>query len=254
MLFIVYKCGVKMKNKLLAFIIILFPYLVQSSEIYQVSTFEALTQGVYEGDVTYAEIFRKGDFGIGTFNGTFGEMVAIDGQFYQDSANGTLRLVDPSLKSPFAIVTFFTPTFSFPLENIQKNEALYELISSNFEKKNIPYAIKIEGSFRSLHLRSYEKQEAPYKPLAEASKEQNEYDLYDVEGILVGFFFPSYFDGINLARFHFHFINKSKTIGGHVLDMDLKKGTCFLQPTDTITLQLPNTESFSNAKLNQTAK
>ena len=185
---------------------------------------------------------------------TFPEMVAIDGQFYQDSANGTLRLVDPSLKSPFAVVTFFTPTFSFPLENLQKNEDLYEFISRNFEKKNIPYAIKIEGSFRSLHLRSLEKQEAPFKPLAEAVKEQNEYELFDVEGTLVGFFFPYYFDGINLTRFHFHFINKAKTMGGHVLKIDLKKGTCFLEPCETITLQLPNTESFSNANLNQPKK
>ena len=39
--------------------------------------------GVYDGDLTYQELARHGDFGLGTFDALDGEMIALDGAFYQ---------------------------------------------------------------------------------------------------------------------------------------------------------------------------
>ena len=72
---------------------------LSAGEIFQVSTFSALMDGVYEGDYRYSELFKQGDFGLGTFNQTIGEMVALDGKFYQDSSIGTLKLVRPTQKT-----------------------------------------------------------------------------------------------------------------------------------------------------------
>jgi Alpha-acetolactate decarboxylase len=49
------------------------------AEVYQFSTTSALLDGVYDGDVTVADILRHGDFGLGTFNHLDGEMVILDG-------------------------------------------------------------------------------------------------------------------------------------------------------------------------------
>ena len=76
-------------------------------EIYQVSTINAILDGVYDGDVTYAELARHGDFGLGTFNHLDGEMVAVDGRFFHLRSDGSATPVAPEERTPFAAVTFF---------------------------------------------------------------------------------------------------------------------------------------------------
>ena len=78
-------------------------------QVTQISTYPALEMGLYDGDVSYAELARMGNFGIGTFDGMDGEMIALDGQFYQARSDGSVRPADNSLETPFATVTFFMP-------------------------------------------------------------------------------------------------------------------------------------------------
>jgi len=42
-------------------------------KVYQSSTINALLEGVYDGDMTYGQHRRHGDFGIGTFNALGGD-------------------------------------------------------------------------------------------------------------------------------------------------------------------------------------
>src|ERR687893_1646409 len=83
--------------------------------LFQTSTIEALLDGNYEGDVTFAELEEHGDFGLGTFDALDGEMIALDGDFYQVRADGRAYEVDGRLKTPFAVVTFFEPDLRQPL-------------------------------------------------------------------------------------------------------------------------------------------
>ena len=53
-------------------------------EVFQNSTINALLEGVYDGSMTYGELRRHGDFGLGTFNGLDGEMIAFDGRLLPD--------------------------------------------------------------------------------------------------------------------------------------------------------------------------
>jgi len=80
-----------------------------AGELYQTSLISALLEGIYEGDVTYGELRKHGDFGLGTFNQLDGEMVGFDGTFYQIRSDGSARCVTPDQKTPFAVVTFFEP-------------------------------------------------------------------------------------------------------------------------------------------------
>src|SRR5580700_10395755 len=79
----------------------------REGELYQTSLMSALIAGIYEGEATYGEIRKHGDFGLGTFNQLDGEMIGFDGTFYQLRSDGSARPVAAEQKTPFAVVTFF---------------------------------------------------------------------------------------------------------------------------------------------------
>ena len=58
--------------------------------LYQVSTIDALMQGVFDGVQPVGEIRKRGDFGIGTFDALDGEMIVLDGVVYQAKADGQI--------------------------------------------------------------------------------------------------------------------------------------------------------------------
>src|SRR5262249_33600418 len=79
------------------------------STLFQVSTTGALVQGVYKGAVTVGELRKHGDFGLGTFEGLDGEMVVVDGRFYQVRSDGRITEPPDTAPVPFAVVTTFQP-------------------------------------------------------------------------------------------------------------------------------------------------
>ena len=46
--------------------------------LFQVSTIDALMQGVFDGFYSFNDLMVQGDFGIGTFDALEGEMIALD--------------------------------------------------------------------------------------------------------------------------------------------------------------------------------
>src|SRR5262245_29986435 len=82
---------------------------LEHATLFQVSTTGALVEGVYKGAITIGELKSHGDFGLGTFEGLDGEMVAVDGHFYQVHSDG--RVTEPAGAAlvPFAVVTTFHP-------------------------------------------------------------------------------------------------------------------------------------------------
>ena len=231
------------------FLLPIFTLFSRESQIFQVSTFSALMQGAYDGSITYKEVAEAGNFGIGTFNQINGEMVALDGAFYQDSPTGALTKVNPNQTTPFAVVTFFENSYQEKLLSSRDFDQLGKLLLPYIKERNTPHAIKIEGSFRHLHLRSLPRQEPPYPILIKAVKKQHEYDFYDIQGTLVGFYFPEYLNGVNVGGFHFHFISTDRTKGGHVLNVSTKSATCSIQPCQDLKIYFPNSASFAEVDL-----
>src|ERR671911_2500952 len=80
--------------------------------LFQTSTIDALLDGEYDGDVSFAELEDRGDFGLGTLEALDGEMIALDGSFYQVKADGRAYAIDGGTRTPFAVVTFFEPGLS----------------------------------------------------------------------------------------------------------------------------------------------
>ena len=82
---------------------------VPHATLFQVSTSGALVEGISQGVVTVGELKRHGDLGLGTYADLDGEMVVVDGQFFQVRSDGSVRECDDDVLSPFAVATRFRP-------------------------------------------------------------------------------------------------------------------------------------------------
>jgi len=220
--------------------------------LFQTSMVSVLSKGIYEGDATFKDLKRHGNFGIGTFNGLDGEMVAVASEFYQIKADGKAYTVEDSTKTPFAVVTFLEPDKAFSLDKVLDHEQLSQYLDSMLPTENIFYAIKVEGDFKYIKTRSVAAQSKPYPPLAEALKGQTTFEFHDVTGTLVGFWCPAYVEGINVPGYHFHFITSDRKAGGHLLDCQIESGKIDIDYTSGFYLVLPESEEFY--KLNLEAK
>ncbi|MCF8363139.1 MAG: acetolactate decarboxylase, partial [Prolixibacteraceae bacterium] len=190
----------------------------------QVSVIDALLQGFYDGFYPLGDLKLHGDFGIGTFHGLDGEMMIFNDTVFQVKADGSVNIPDNNMKTPFAAVAPLVPDTSFVL-----SELCYDSLKSNFSSyfptSNIFYLVKIEGEFSYMHTRSVPAQEKPYPPLVEVTQNQPEFTFENVKGDIIGFYCPAYAQGINVTGLHLHFIDKSRSKGGHIIDFTLKSGT-----------------------------
>ncbi len=178
--------------------------------LFQVSTLGALQEGVYDGVAAVREMKKHGNFGIGTFDGLDGEMVVLDGIFYQIKADGKVYKVDGAVKTPYAVVTKFKADKKLDINDPLDYKQLQELILIQLPTPNIIYAVKITGDFLYVKTRSVPKQSKPYPRLVEVTKNQPTFEMKDVKGIIMGYWLPEYLSGVNMAGFHFHFLTNDK--------------------------------------------
>jgi acetolactate decarboxylase len=196
-------------NKLIILIarslILFFSANVFAINLFQFGNASALISGATEGDMTYGELKTKGDFGLGTFNGIKGEMVALNGEFYHIGQNGKTTVVDLNWKTPYVELVNFKASESYPLQNVKSYNHLKKIIIASFNTQNAPYAIQIKGHFNNLELRS----RSPRPTLHTKNIIEKKYLARDISGTLVGFWFPDYL--LNLTLPGLHFRDKYKT-------------------------------------------
>lgn len=222
--------------------------------LFQTSTINALLLGLYDGETTFADLKQHGDFGLGTFDALDGEMVGLDGIFFQVTGDGSVRAVSGLSKTPFSIVTFFRPDRTTLLEKADDYEHLSHTLDNLLPSENIFYAVRIEGSFSFIRARSVPAQQKPYPPLNEVVRHQKVFEFHDIEGTLVGFRSPDYMQGINVPGYHMHFISKDRKSGGHLLDCRIENVRVSLDDIHTFSLVLPHTGDFYQAKLGEQNK
>ena len=210
--------------------------------LFQVSMLSDLSEGYYDGDITYKELEQHGDFGLGTFDDLDGEMVALEGKFYQIKADGNAYPVESSMETPFAVVTFFESDQAVSLDEISDYEQLKYCLDKVLSNDEIFYAIKIEGVFEYIKARSVSAQSKPYPSLDDALKGQTIFEFHDVSGTLVGFWCPDYLDGINATGYHLHFITGDREAGGHMLDCKIKSAQAKIDHTSDFYMVLSESE------------
>ena len=212
--------------------------LVQDRDtVYQLAPFLYILSGNYDGAVTAAQFKAAGTLGIGTFEGLDGEAVLLDGTLYQVKGDGTVTVPEETRRMPFGACTLFDNDLRRVMRNIASYELFSKTLESDFADKQIFYAICAEGLFKTIRVRSCDKQAKPYRPLAEATKQQHEYTYENVRGTLVGFWTPPFVPGsVGVPGFHLHFLSRDRTTGGHVLDFKADALSLTLDPTPRLTV------------------
>lgn len=209
----------------------------------QISTIDAILVGVYDGVTSYKELKEYGDFGIGTFEGLDGEMLAFDGDFYQVKADGVAYPVTDGMKTPFASVTFFDTDRTEKLPHGMDFKQLEQFLDEALPTGNIFYAIRIDGTFSYMKTRSVPGQKKPYPPLVEVTRNQPTFEFHNIKGTIVGFRSPPYVAGVNVAGYHLHFLTENRNAGGHILDFTIEDAVAFIDYTSGFLMLLPSEDS-----------
>jgi acetolactate decarboxylase len=221
---------------------------VEHQTIFQVSTTGALVEGVYEGAVRIGTLREHGDFGLGTFEGLDGEMIAINGEFFRVGTEGTLQPVADDVLSPYAMVTRFTPTRTTTIPEFATFDDLCSTLDELRDSANHFFAFRLDGTFPTLHVRAACKVPEG-TPLVEATAEQREWNLSETRGTWVGFWSPQYAAHFDVPGYHFHVVDERRERGGHVLAGSGREITVAMERLDQLIVALPETADFLRADL-----
>jgi acetolactate decarboxylase len=217
------------------------------SRLYTYSTLDALLAGVYDGDLTVAELSAKGNFGLGTFNHLDGEMIMLDGVCYHAKSDGTVSVASPRDKTPLAYVTRFHRVPAYRPDRALSLLELEKWLDGHLKNNNLFYAIRIDGSFHDVSVRAIAPQTEPYKPLAEVARTQVVHDYGETRGVLVGIRSPAFSRGISVPGYHWHFLTDDRKHGGHVLKLAAVDVSAQLEEITALDLQLPRSAAFAKA-------
>jgi acetolactate decarboxylase len=211
----------------------------------QVSTIDALLAGAYDGQMTTGQLLRYGDFGLGTFDALEGEMIVLEGQVYQARVDGTVALMPTNSTTPFASVVTFVPDSTPCLKSAQTKETFQTAVDNLAPNQNLFLAVRFDGYFPLMKVRSVPKQKKPYPPLAEVTEHQTVFEYTSVHGTVLGFRCPAFAKGINVPGWHLHFISDDRTRGGHILDFTTVGGNLQLDACNRFYMMLPDQDEFA---------
>jgi acetolactate decarboxylase len=208
-------------------------------ELFQTSTIQALLGGAFDGDVTLKELLEHGDLGLGTLNGLDGELIVIDRKVFKAELDCTLSRPDLQSQTPYAVVVPFTPGPAQHISGPISAATLAHQLWDDPGRPRAPTAIRIDGQFEMVRVRSVPKQVPPYPSLAEAIDHEHRRELYDISGTMVGFCFPDGLSGIEIVGSHLHFACDRRSHGGHVLDYTLRDATVRIDEASELHVELP---------------
>jgi len=216
--------------------------------LFQVSTATALVEGIYQGAVRVGTLREHGDLGLGTFEDLDGEMVIVDGLFFQVRCDGSVREVDDDVLSPFAVITRFAPEPAVTLDQCPDMAHLTSRFDGLRHSDNVFFALRVDGKFDYVHTRAMCRTKEGV-PLVQAAAVQPEFEFRDISGTLVGFWTPEYAKTLNVPGYHLHFISADRTCGGHLLQCRGANLRLQIQRQGDYHVALPETEDFLKADL-----
>ncbi|MBI2428208.1 MAG: acetolactate decarboxylase [Ignavibacteriales bacterium] len=210
-----------------------------SGTIHQVSTYGDLMNGMYDGMVTIGALKERGNFG----DKLNGELVALDDTVYQILYDGNVQQPDNSITTPFAVVTRFEAERTSILGEIGTMKDFCTVLDTLLADTASLFAIKVEGTFRSIKTRSVASRSKPYAPFTAVIQHQSVFEFGDIDGVMVGFYTPSLYAGMSPTGYHFHFISADRLHGGHVLEVHLGNGNVAIDKENTFNIILTGTQN-----------
>jgi len=222
---------------------------VAGKSLYITGTYGALSRGVYDGDITIADLKHQGDFALGNFNAIDGEMVALDSQYCRIGPGGQLSSADDSMRMPNTTATFFKADKVITIDKPMSYQELQQYLNSQLPTQNIFYAIKVNGTFDTIKARSLTKLTQPYPSTPYLTITQNEptFEFNNTDGTMVITVSPTHMSEIIYPGYHAHFISSDGKYGGHVLDGRITNGKAEIDFLPNFTVNLPQNSKYYQA-------
>lgn len=158
--------------------------------------------------------------GLGVAEAADGEIVAFDGEVWRIPMDGRPVLADPILGMPFAVVAEGGEAVIQQLPaglGFAEITAHIDALLSSLDKhhEHLVAAVRIDGLFGDVLLRSEPRQTPPYPTLETVLEHEASFAFSCWPGTLVGFRFPDVNDGIVIPGLHLHGISDDRASGGH---------------------------------------
>ena len=115
---------------------------------------------------------------------------------------------------------------------------------------NSMHVVRIDGDFDEISARSESPLRTQHISLKKIlSGTQKEFHFDNVSGTIVCVYYPDYMKGINASGWHLHFLSADRTLGGHVFDLVMTRGTAVMEKISEIEIQLPKSPAFDTYSL-----
>lgn len=166
----------------------------------------AFVEGLYDAYYPYRLLHLRGNFGLGAPANLDGELVMLNGRFYQTKSTGVTTAMVDTGKTPYATVCYFRVDKVLKPAKPLTKEQLYRYIDSALSDQNGMYAIHIVGLFKSVRTRAFPPvYQKPYTPIAQMLDKQAFFSFENIQGDFVGFRLPDYMHGPCHKRLPFSF-------------------------------------------------
>jgi len=207
----------------------------------QLQLAHVLLDGGYDGVATMAEALAGGDHGLGTLDRLDGELVVADGVPWQIDSTGRANQVPLNATTPFVVVTHFEPTASTRLTDCSRDD-LVSAIATLAPRSDAVLAVRVEGSFSHVLVRSVPAQEKPYRPYVEVcATDEVRFEYAPFEGVFIGFQFPELgADGATIAGLHLHGLSADQSTGGHNYDLTIDDAVVSIGVSHEVGISLPD--------------
>lgn len=156
------------------------------------------------------------DLGVG-ITATRETVVILEGRFFRVSSKGvTIEMEERQEVRHAMIVTFDAENLRNDFE-VSGIEELVDRCEKLRAAKNIFYALRVDGEFRSLTLRSAPCPQVPQHPAA-GQHSVHPRIVENVEGTLIGIWSSRFTSNICAPGYHFYFVSRERDRSGSVID------------------------------------
>jgi len=196
--------------------------------IRQTEVLSDIFAGHFDAVTTVGEAFapvlqgqgERNGLGLGVAEAADGEVVAFDGEVWRIPEDGRPVLADPGLGLPFAVVAEGGEPVIAQLPaglGFTEITAHVDALLRRLDKhhNHLVAAVRIDGLFGDVLLRSEPRQTPPFPTLTTVLEHESSFAFSCWPGTLVGFRFPDVNDGIVIPGLHLHGVSDDRASGGH---------------------------------------
>lgn len=193
--------------------------------VFQVEPVRDLMCGNYDAVTTVEESFAGTHLGLGVTESCDGEIVSVDGQTWRIPQTGIAESAPTDLGLAFAVAAWAGQSTHFSIDAPTSFGALTRRIEEMLQFGHCGVAaVRIDGDFADVLLRSEARQSEPYRPLAEVLMGEVRFTFATWNGTMVGFLFPDTNLDSVIPALHLHAISADRRSGGHCHEATLQRG------------------------------